>query len=118
MLQEPKLTKVEKHEIGKNTALQKIDHGAISIRKKCAPPLNIYRTCYDRALDPNNALEFDELQLLTPFKTPYVHHDEWLVSEAVHLTFTEFTSNATSEKKECKSILELEELSTKYLMVR
>lgn len=98
--------------------MQKIDHGAISIRKRCDPPLNIYRTCYDRALDPSNALEFDELQLLTPFKAPYVHHDEWLVSETMILTITEYSSNATDDKKSCSSILELEELAVKYLMVR
>jgi hypothetical protein len=70
-------------------------------------------------LDPNNDLEYDELQLLTPFKQPYIHHDEWQITEyEMHLVLTEYQDDKTSEKTKCDSILQLEELSIKYLMVR
>ncbi|KAL7517733.1 hypothetical protein ACHAWX_002630 [Stephanocyclus meneghinianus] len=76
----------------------------------------MFRTCYDRALDPNNDLEYDELRLLTPFKVPYIHHDEWLVTETMYLVITEFVGNSTRDKLQCDSILQLEELTIKYLM--
>jgi hypothetical protein len=117
ILQGPKLTKEDKHATDKNTALQKIDHGAIRIRERCDPPLNVFRTCYDRAIDPTNALEFDEIQLLTPFKTPFIDHDEWLITETFHIALTEFQSNSTTDKERCENILYLEEVAIKYLMV-
>lgn len=111
-----KLTKQEIYAIEKNHNTPKIDRGAVRRRTHCDPPLNMFRTCYDRALDPNNDLEYDELRLLTPFKVPYIHHDEWLVTETMYLVITEFVGNSTRDKLQCDSILQLEELTIKYLM--
>ncbi|KAL7520562.1 hypothetical protein ACHAWX_005273 [Stephanocyclus meneghinianus] len=108
-----KLKKKDKKEnITKNE--KKTDNRAIRIRNKCKTPLNIYRTCYDRALDPSNDLENDELQLLTPFAAPFIDRDEWLVSDSMYLVITEFSSDISTLEK-CSSFLHFEELTLKYL---
>eukprot|EP00804_Cyclotella_cryptica_P028426 CCRYP_014212-RC/>CCRYP_014212-RC protein AED:0.15 eAED:0.16 QI:598/1/1/1/0.64/0.66/18/800/512 len=107
-----KLKKKDKKENKVNEG-DKIDHRAIHIRNSCKAPLNIYRTCYDRALDPSNDLEEDELRLQTPFSAPFIDDDEWLVSDSMYLVLTELSSDPTDG--DCSDVLGFEELALKYL---
>eukprot|EP00804_Cyclotella_cryptica_P028427 CCRYP_014212-RE/>CCRYP_014212-RE protein AED:0.15 eAED:0.16 QI:254/1/1/1/0.70/0.83/18/800/621 len=109
-----KLKKKDKKENKVNEG-DKIDHRAIHIRNSCKAPLNIYRTCYDRALDPSNDLEEDELRLQTPFSAPFIDDDEWLVSDSMYLVLTELSSDPTDG--DCSDVLGFEELALKYLKV-
>jgi hypothetical protein len=92
----------------------KLDQRAIRIRKKCQTPLNIYRTCYKRALDPSTDVEEDDFILRNPFALPYIDHDEWMVADTMHIELTQQASEK-GEEISCKDTIELEELSLKYL---
>jgi hypothetical protein len=91
------------------------DNRAIRIRENCKTPLNVYRTCYERAVDPNSDVPDDEFQLRNPFSQPYIGHDEWMVSDTMHFELTQNAANTIDGELDCKDILALEELSLKYL---
>jgi hypothetical protein len=77
----------------------------------------MYRTCYERKVDPSNNLVDDELQLRTPFVQPFIGHDEWMVSDSFHIALSEFADTLTDGQVSCKSMIDMEELSLKYLKV-
>ena len=95
----------------------RIDNRANRIREHCKPPLNQFRTCYERAADPRNDLEYDTLQTLTPFVAPYIGPDEWMVSDSLHITITEYAGLLKDGTVSCEETIDLEELSLKYLKV-
>lgn len=77
----------------------------------------MYRTCYERKVDPSSNLFDDELQLRTPFVQPYIGHDEWMVSDSLHIALSEFADILSDGHVSCKSMIDMEELTLKYLKV-
>ena len=92
----------------------KQDHKAMRMRKNCQGPLNPYRTCYERAVDPSNEVNKEDFILRNPFSQPFIDHDEWLVSDALHLELTQHAIEKRDQLR-CKDMIAMEELSLKYL---
>jgi hypothetical protein len=92
----------------------KVDSRAIRIRSSCQTPLNVYRTCYERALDPSNNVEDDDFVLRNPFSQPFIDHDEWMVADTMHLELTQ-KADEKGDEVNCIDTLALEEISLKYL---
>jgi hypothetical protein len=109
--------KKEKKAINKKPRDDRIDNRANRIREHCKPPLNQFRTCYERAADPSNDLEYDVLQTRTPFVPPYIGPDEWMVSDSMHIAITEYAGVLKDGTVSCEDTIDLEELSLKYLTV-
>eukprot|EP00804_Cyclotella_cryptica_P008244 CCRYP_020256-RA/>CCRYP_020256-RA protein AED:0.12 eAED:0.12 QI:0/0.88/0.8/1/0.55/0.2/10/1680/409 len=93
----------------------KLDNRAIRIRERCQTPLNIYRTCYERAVDPSNNLDDDQFQLRNPFSQPFIDHDEWMVADTMHVELTQEAIVMKNGEVQCNDMLAMEELILKYL---
>lgn len=100
-------TKKSKKKKGKD------DKDLIFTRTSCGAPLNNYRTCYDRVIDPSNDLTCDAIRLDNPFTSPYIGEDEELVSGKMHLTLTQYSITAVT----CEDTIAMEEISLEYLKV-
>eukprot|EP00804_Cyclotella_cryptica_P025298 CCRYP_010385-RD/>CCRYP_010385-RD protein AED:0.10 eAED:0.13 QI:183/1/0.83/1/1/1/6/0/642 len=110
--QDKKEARKESNGPNSNTA----DNRAIRIREHCKVPLNVYRTCYERAVDPiSDVDDEDSFELRNPFSQPFIDSNEWMVTDTMHLELSQNAVNSNDGEVVCKDVLALEELSLKYL---
>jgi hypothetical protein len=99
-----------------NTCEKAILETTISGSNTCLTnPKDVYRTCFQRAIDPSNSLTEDAiLRNIGPHTAPYIAEDEELNHETVYLSLV----RSNTAQLTCDDELELEEIALEWLKVR
>jgi hypothetical protein len=80
-----------------------------------ANPKDVYRTCFQRAIDPSNDLTEDAiLRNIGPHTAPFIAEDEELSHETVYLSLV----RSNTAQLTCDDQLKLEEIALEWLKVR